>query len=204
MFVLRKKRYCTIQVAKTTKALISFVVTVFVFAYAKRWFSHDMAHMYLYCIVTLFKKIFFIFSGGSLTVSPGQVVHPECRRLYCHPNQGRETPSKENVKPILSPNTRASVENRFSFNTKCFFCGTPAKFNERRRGQNVFEVRTLKFQDTVREKCITRNDEWGKDVWDDLNMRKTFLLLKLDTIRRVVLTLGVVEIFLLLIKPHQM
>ena len=40
---------CTIYVAKT-KPLISFVVTakricVFVFAYAKSWFSHDEAHM---------------------------------------------------------------------------------------------------------------------------------------------------------------
>ena len=41
-------RDCTIRVAKT-KALISFVVTaklicVFVFAYAKKGFSHDEAH----------------------------------------------------------------------------------------------------------------------------------------------------------------
>ena len=40
---------CTIHVAKT-KALISFAVTaklicVFVFAYAKSWFSHEGAHM---------------------------------------------------------------------------------------------------------------------------------------------------------------
>ena len=40
---------CNIRVAKT-KALISFAVTaklicVFVFAYAKSWFSHDEAHM---------------------------------------------------------------------------------------------------------------------------------------------------------------
>ena len=40
---------CTIYVAKT-KALISFAVTaklicVFVFAYAKCWFSHDAAHL---------------------------------------------------------------------------------------------------------------------------------------------------------------
>ena len=44
-----KKRDCTIRAAKT-KALISFAVTaklicVFVFAYAKRWFSHDAAQM---------------------------------------------------------------------------------------------------------------------------------------------------------------
>ena len=47
-FGFRKKRDCTIYVAKT-KALISYAVTaklicVFVFAYAKCWFSHDAAH----------------------------------------------------------------------------------------------------------------------------------------------------------------
>ena len=50
-FVFRKKRYCTIQVAKA-KALISFAVTaklicVFVFAYANCWFSHAGAQMSL-------------------------------------------------------------------------------------------------------------------------------------------------------------
>ena len=48
-FGFRKKKDCTIYVAKT-KALISFAVTaklicVFVFAYAKSRFSHDAAHI---------------------------------------------------------------------------------------------------------------------------------------------------------------
>ena len=48
-FIFRKKRDCTIHVAKT-KALISFAVTkklicVFVFADAKIRFSHDVAHL---------------------------------------------------------------------------------------------------------------------------------------------------------------
>ena len=48
-FGSRKKRECTIRVAKT-KALIRFAVTaklicVFVFAYAKSRFSHDVAHL---------------------------------------------------------------------------------------------------------------------------------------------------------------
>ena len=47
----KKKRKCTIRVAKT-KALISFVVAaklicVFVYAYADCWFSHRAAHMRL-------------------------------------------------------------------------------------------------------------------------------------------------------------
>ena len=50
-FRFRKRKDCTVYVAKT-KALISFAVTaklicVFVFAYAKCWFSHDAAHIYL-------------------------------------------------------------------------------------------------------------------------------------------------------------
>ena len=48
-------------VAKT-KALISFTVTaklicVFVFAYAKRWFSHDVAHLFLIYQGHMFIKI---------------------------------------------------------------------------------------------------------------------------------------------------
>ena len=48
-FVFKKKRDCTIRVAKP-KALISFAVTaklicVFVFAYADCWFSHEVAQM---------------------------------------------------------------------------------------------------------------------------------------------------------------
>ena len=50
-FRFRKKRDCTIYVSKT-KALISFAVAVtaklicvFVFVYAKRWFSHDAAQI---------------------------------------------------------------------------------------------------------------------------------------------------------------
>ena len=48
-FQIRKKRGCTIYVAKT-KALISFAATerlicVFVFTCAKRWFSHDAAQL---------------------------------------------------------------------------------------------------------------------------------------------------------------
>ena len=48
-FWIKKKRNCTIRVAKT-KTLISFVVTaklicVFVFAYADCWFSHEAAHL---------------------------------------------------------------------------------------------------------------------------------------------------------------
>ena len=52
VFGFKKKRDCTIRVAKT-KALISFAVTAklicgFVFTYANCWFSHAQAHIYIF------------------------------------------------------------------------------------------------------------------------------------------------------------
>ena len=45
-----------------TKALISLAVTaklicVFVFAYAKRLFSHDAAHLFLICLMALIRAV---------------------------------------------------------------------------------------------------------------------------------------------------
>ena len=55
----KKKRNCTIQIAKT-KVLISFAVTaklicVFVFAYADCWFSHEVNHMtsFYICVIDI-------------------------------------------------------------------------------------------------------------------------------------------------------
>ena len=64
-FGFRKKRDCTIRVAKT-KALISFAVTaklicVFVFAYAKSWFSRNEAHMMTDIKTSLFVMVCVTF-----------------------------------------------------------------------------------------------------------------------------------------------
>ena len=45
-FGFKKKRDCTIYVAKTKAKLIC----IFVFAYAKRWFSHDAAQISDNCL----------------------------------------------------------------------------------------------------------------------------------------------------------
>ena len=60
-FGFKKKRDCTIRVAKT-KALISFAVTaklicVFVFAYADCWFSHAQAHFWWKHKITKYGQI---------------------------------------------------------------------------------------------------------------------------------------------------
>ncbi|XP_053375848.1 uncharacterized protein LOC128547355 [Mercenaria mercenaria] len=108
-------------------------------------------------LVTVSKK-----KGDLLCVSPGQIVHLECRRVYCHPNQLRT--SKEKSDLSSSVKTRKSGETAFDFESKCIFCGTDAKQNENKRGYDVFPVRTLEFQQTIKNVCKQRNDEWGNDV----------------------------------------
>ena len=90
------------------------------------------------------------------------VVHQECRRKYCHPNSQRVVQSNE--QQISSPNTRKSCQNRFDFQTNCLFCGTDAKYKDRKKGYDVFPVRTLEFQSSIKDICKKRCDDWSKIV----------------------------------------
>ena len=72
--MFRKKRDCTIGVAKT-KALISFTVTaklicVFVFVYVKSRFSHDEAH-FMFCKQPDVDDIVLASSRESVSLSLG-------------------------------------------------------------------------------------------------------------------------------------
>ena len=69
---------CTIRVAKT-KALISFAVTaklicVFVFAYAKSWFSHDAAHIVNYGLQE-YTRFSFVALNIDFGYSLGRIHH---------------------------------------------------------------------------------------------------------------------------------
>ena len=151
------------QLKRETKLLTVIGLTTMHAVCRITFMLYPVLSVYFYFLFYFILFIYFcLFSSDSLTVSSGQVVHPECRRLYCHPNQERDGPKKETEKIILSPKTRASIENKFSFQTKCLFCGTAAKFYKRKRGVDVFEVRTLKFQESVREKCLRETMSGGK------------------------------------------
>ena len=51
-----------------------------------------------------------------------------------------------------------------NFQEHCIFCGHSAKYNDRKRGLDVFPVRTLKFQKTIIELCSARGDDWADKV----------------------------------------
>ena len=90
--------------------------------------------IYILCKGRLDGKIVTLREKGSTGISekhndtiktvPGQKVHQECRREYCHPNKIAQS-LNNNEHGILSPhqNVLRSAEVAFSFSTCCLFCG---------------------------------------------------------------------------------
>ena len=45
-----------------------------------------------------------------------------------------------------------------------FFCGHEAKFDGKKKGYDVFPVRTKDFQISIAKCCKERQDDWSSDV----------------------------------------
>ena len=91
-------------------------------------------------------------------------MHSECRKRYCHPNQKRTEKEQLTETVIRSPKTRKSCDNKFDYKNSCLFCGTAAKVNHRKRGTDVYFIRTLPILLSIKDVCKSRNDEWGNEV----------------------------------------
>jgi len=101
---------------------------------------------------------------------PGQLVHQECRRQYCKPEQiakslrVKETPAQADTvsdgKHVLR-----STQKQFNFGTDCFFCGKPAFFDKKRKtSEDVSTVKTVETKDTILAICHKRGDVWANTV----------------------------------------
>ena len=102
--------------------------------------------------------------GIDLRTIPGERVHVDCRRRHCKAdNIARDIASQE--PPVENRRDLRSLQKTFNFQEHCMFCGQPAKNTEgKRRGFDVFPVRTKDFQDTVIKICHSRNDKWSETV----------------------------------------
>ncbi len=60
--------------------------------------------------------------------------------------------------------TLRSQTSRFKFNEHCLFCGELAKYENNKRGNGIFPVRTSDFQASISKICDERDDDWGKVV----------------------------------------
>ena len=74
---------------------------------------------------------------------------------------------KEHDEPSSTTALRSS-KTVFSFQTRCLFCGNQANVqtNEKykREGQDVFQVRTLLLQDSIKIAASNRDDKWAEEV----------------------------------------
>ncbi|KAH3731251.1 hypothetical protein DPMN_057259 [Dreissena polymorpha] len=66
--------------------------------------------------------------------------------------------------PEQRKRTIRSESDKYEFKENCLFCGTGAKFDTKRKGSEVYSVRTLEFQKTIKDFCMKRQDDWGEAV----------------------------------------
>jgi len=74
---------------------------------------------------------------------PGQLVHQECRRKYCKPNQTFQTIKQKEDESMTGKITLRSAQREFNFSTDCFFCGKSALVAKKRKSSEVVPVRTV-------------------------------------------------------------
>ena len=102
--------------------------------------------------------------GDSLAANPGEFVHIECRKKYCNPNNIKYDKVNSTSVLLSSPRTLRSVSEAFCFQNNCLFCGHVAKLSGKKRGLDVYPVRTLDFQTKIEEVCSQRKDDWADTI----------------------------------------
>ena len=101
---------------------------------------------------------------------PGQLVHQECRRQYCKPDQIAKTLRVKEEQPGTATATNTgkhmlrSTQREFNFGTDCFFCGEPAIVDKKRKTSEVVTARTVEMRATILAVCHDRGDDWANAV----------------------------------------
>ena len=110
--------------------------------------------------------------GDDIKNVEGQTVHVKCRCDYInHRLIQLAIKQSSSTTSASGPTTRAKGDGfRFDgYKDHCFFCGLPAKIDNKRRGHDVHFVKTgmekNAFQATIERVCKERNDTWGETVY---------------------------------------
>ena len=100
-----------------------------------------------------------------IEASAGDSVYKECRKndtnLKIIKRDLREGDSDDFC---TTSRGRHSLGSQFSFVKDCLFCGRPAKFDGKKKGYDVYPVRTFGFQEKISEICEKRGDDWADKV----------------------------------------
>jgi hypothetical protein len=97
---------------------------------------------------------------------PGQKVHQQCQREYCHPNRIAQF-LQGSKQSLLSSHQNAlrSAEVAFSFGTCCLFCGIKIDLQQmQKRSLEIYPVATIEAKNIILKICSDRNDSWAESV----------------------------------------
>lgn len=105
-----------------------------------------------------------------ISTVPGLTVHNDCRRDYINPKSTRWKGGDVDQDICYTERDLRSSKPLFRIKENCLFCGQIAKNYKRKRGYDVVCVRTFEFQYSVESACRERNDKWGEEVLNRLQM----------------------------------
>ncbi|VDI60803.1 Hypothetical predicted protein, partial [Mytilus galloprovincialis] len=92
----------------------------------------------------------------------GDVVHQDCRRDYTNAKSVKQKEIELDYK--TTENRVLRSQKQFNYRDNCLFCGQFADVKDKRKGTDVFPVRTKDFQSNIEKICRERNDEWATHV----------------------------------------
>ncbi len=96
---------------------------------------------------------------------PGQQVHLECRRKYCHPSEISKAFSEAKQASANEGHVLRSAEKMpFQINSDCFVCSQPAISQAKRKSPEVIGVRTIELIEKILAVCLQRGDSWAVNV----------------------------------------
>ena len=100
--------------------------------------------------------------GCTLRTKAGDKVHKACREKFINPKYNASVKQQASTSSGLC-SLRSKIPS-FDFKEHCLFCGTPCKYDGKKRDHEVIIVKTNVIDKTLSVICLQRNDEWGQNV----------------------------------------
>ena len=99
-----------------------------------------------------------------VTAVIGDPVHKSCRSSFTNKKSIEQYLSSLSQVKQSQRRESSRLSGNFNFKSDCLFCSTPVTFDRTKKKEDSFKVRTRDFENTLREVCGKRNDDWSGAV----------------------------------------
>ncbi|CAG2191758.1 unnamed protein product [Mytilus edulis] len=91
-------------------------------------------------------------------------VSKKYNRIVTGTTQWLRLPNKNQITRLQKNRVPVDHKKQFNYQDNWLFCGQFADVKEKRKGTDIFPVRTKDFQSNIEKICRERNDEWATHV----------------------------------------